>query len=158
MSFNSQGSIYRDHLNKRDVWNSEEKDWIKQKDKFCIQNEKDKILLEEFYQLKGSLSDEPNELRTRLEELLSKFSVLRYSEQTLHRKYSIQKLKQTGLEREIVRLTDEIKCIESTVAERISYLNRFKEAATYKIASLQVIFAFYKIYNFFICCSFNEVY
>ena len=89
--------------------------------------------------MKKSLSEHPHEVRARFVDLLSRFSVLRYTEETLHRKYSIQKLNETGLKNEIARLTEEIKCIESTVTERICYLNRFKDAANFKIALLQVI-------------------
>lgn len=89
-----------------------------------------------FQNLLDSLSKE-DEIKGRLADLARKITVLKVNEKALTRRFmAISEMEQT-CRKENNKLKNEMIEMEAAITDRISYLQRYKDMAAFKLASLQ---------------------
>ncbi|KAK3738058.1 hypothetical protein QZH41_012933 [Actinostola sp. cb2023] len=132
-----QGILYSDYTEEKKKWEEDIKTKTDEKKAVELAREQDIARLKEFERLLDTLSQDPNKQMKRLSELTRKITVLRVNEKSLSRRYTAMQEVETALRKESKKLNNEIVEMETAVAERLGYLQRHKEMATYKIHALQ---------------------
>ncbi|KAJ8314697.1 hypothetical protein KUTeg_006847 [Tegillarca granosa] len=132
-----QGLLYQDYLKDKNEWETEMKTVKEKLHELEGMREEDKVRIQEFDRLLESLSKDDTEVRRRLSEMTRRITVLRVNEKALTRRYQTMEEMDGSMRKEVNRYKNEIAAIETAVAERMGYLQRFKDMATYKIGVLQ---------------------
>uniref|UniRef100_K1PYW1 Centrosomal protein of 290kDa coiled-coil region domain-containing protein n=1 Tax=Magallana gigas TaxID=29159 RepID=K1PYW1_MAGGI len=101
------------------------------------EREEDVVQIQEYNRLIDTLSKDDTEVRRRLSDMTRKITVLRVNEKALIRRHNTMEETEGQLRKEIHRFKNEMASMETAVQERLGYLQRFKDMATFKIASLQ---------------------
>uniref|UniRef100_A0A8C2HM38 Centrosomal protein 290 n=1 Tax=Cyprinus carpio TaxID=7962 RepID=A0A8C2HM38_CYPCA len=129
-----QGLLYKDE---RESWQKERDSFAELKSKLEEQREVDTVKIKEFNHWLEALEKGPNEIRRELAETARKMTVLRVNEKCLTRRYTTLLELEQHLRKENGKLKDDFTQMEAAVTERIGYLQRFKEMAAFKMATLQ---------------------
>ncbi|XP_071137463.1 centrosomal protein of 290 kDa-like isoform X1 [Mytilus edulis] len=132
-----QGLVYHDYLKDKKEWEEETQ---KIKDKLAKvegEREEDRVRIQEFDRLIDTLSKDDTEVRRRLSDMTRRITVLRVNEKALTRRYNTSEEVEGQLRKDINRYKNDMASVETAVAERMGYLQRYKDMATFKIAALQ---------------------
>ncbi|XP_072407908.1 centrosomal protein of 290 kDa isoform X2 [Chiloscyllium punctatum] len=132
-----QGLLYKEYQSERESWQKNIQKIEEEKKKLEHLKEQDQVKIEEYNQLLETLQVDPDEMKKKLAGLTSKLTVLRVNESSLTRRYTTLVEMEQHLRKENNKLKDEIIAMEAAVSERIGYLQRFKDMASFKIAALQ---------------------
>ncbi|XP_066265930.1 centrosomal protein of 290 kDa-like [Branchiostoma lanceolatum] len=132
-----QGLVYTDFKEQREEFNQEKEKLKEEIRKVADLREQDGVRIQEYTRLLDTLEMAPDEQQRRLAEMTRKMTVLRVNEKSLTRRYTTLEEMETSLRKENTRLKNDIIAMEKSVAERIGYLQRYKEMAAFKISSLQ---------------------
>ena len=73
-----------------------------------------------------TLSSDPEKQQRRLGELTRKITVLRVNEKSLSRRYTAMQEVEAALRKENKKVKNDVVAMETTVTERIGYLQRHK--------------------------------
>ncbi|XP_059169831.1 centrosomal protein of 290 kDa-like [Physella acuta] len=132
-----QGLLYKEHLEKKKVWEEDVEKHSKKLKELQGQREEDMVKIQEFDRLVETLATDDVEVRRRLSEMTRRITVLRVNEKALTRRYTTMEEIEASLRREVNRQRNEMGQMEAAVSERIGYLQRYKDMAAFKIAALQ---------------------
>ncbi|XP_028813542.1 centrosomal protein of 290 kDa isoform X9 [Denticeps clupeoides] len=132
-----QGLLYKEYQSEKDSWQKERDLLTAAKTKLEEQKGTDAVKIKEFTHWLNVLEKEPTEIRRQISEAARKMTVLRVNENSLTRRYTTLLELEQHLRKENSKLREDFVQMEATVIERIGYLQRFKEMADFKIASLQ---------------------
>ncbi|XP_074654662.1 centrosomal protein of 290 kDa-like [Tubulanus polymorphus] len=132
-----QGLLYNDYITEKQEWENREKKLKEDANKMEGKAEEDKVRIQEFDRLLDTLEQDEVEVRRRVSEMTRKTTVLRVNEKALTRRYNAIIEMETAMRRENNRLKNDMIQMEKAVTERIGYLTRYKDMATFKIAHLQ---------------------
>ncbi|XP_067906371.1 centrosomal protein of 290 kDa isoform X2 [Heterodontus francisci] len=132
-----QGLLYKEYQSERESWQKDIQKIEEEKKKFEDLKEQDQVKIEEYNQLLETLQMDPDEIKKKLAGITSKLTVLRVNESSLTRRYTTLLEMEQHLRKENNKLKSEIIGMEAAVGERIGYLQRFKDMASFKIAALQ---------------------
>ncbi|KAM4747907.1 centrosomal protein of 290 kDa [Rhinophrynus dorsalis] len=132
-----QGLFYKEYQSERESWQMELEKMKEENAKLESQKELDVVQIKEYKNLLESLKVDPDELKTILAESSRKMTVLRVNEKSLTRRYTTLLEMEQHLRKENEKLKTEITEMEAAVGERIGYLQRYKDIASFKIASIQ---------------------
>ena len=83
--------------------------------------------------LVDSLSQEEPEVRRRLADMTRKITVLRVNEKALARRYNSLTEVQATLRKDSNKMKNEMIAMETAVAERLGYLQRYKDMAQFQV-------------------------
>uniref|UniRef100_UPI0037E88129 centrosomal protein of 290 kDa isoform X2 n=1 Tax=Semicossyphus pulcher TaxID=241346 RepID=UPI0037E88129 len=132
-----QGLLYKEHLSDKAEWQKKKETLTEQQRKLEEQQQVDAIKIQEFKELLNTLKKDPEEIKRQLSEALRKLTVLKVNEEKLKRRYITLLEQEQHLRKENGKLREESSHMQASVTQRMGYLQRFKEMATYKIAALQ---------------------
>ncbi|XP_041072156.1 centrosomal protein of 290 kDa isoform X2 [Carcharodon carcharias] len=132
-----QGLLYKEYQSERESWQKGIQKIEEEKKKLEDLKEQDQVKIEEYNQLLETLQLDPDEIKKKLAGITSKLTVLRVNESSLTRRYTTLLEMEQHLRKENNKLKNEIIAMETAVGERIGYLQRFKDMASFKIAALQ---------------------
>ncbi|XP_067349951.1 centrosomal protein of 290 kDa isoform X1 [Channa argus] len=132
-----QGLLYKEYLSEKAEWQTEKETFTEIKNRLEEQKHVDAVKIQEFNELLDTLKKDPEEIRRQLSEALRKLTVLKVNEKKLTLRYTTLLEQEQHLRKENSKLRDESSQMQVSVTQRIGYLQRHKEMATYKIASLQ---------------------
>ncbi|XP_052399727.1 centrosomal protein of 290 kDa isoform X2 [Carassius gibelio] len=132
-----QGLLYKEYQSERESWQKERDSFAELKSKLEEQREVDTVKIKEYNHWLEALEKGPNEIRRELAETARKMTVLRVNEKCLTRRYTTLLELEQHLRKENGKLKDNFTRMEAAVTERIGYLQRFKEMAAFKMATLQ---------------------
>ncbi|XP_047453356.1 centrosomal protein of 290 kDa isoform X3 [Mugil cephalus] len=132
-----QGLLYKEYLSERAEWQKEKETMTEMKNKLDEQKQVDDVKIQEFNDLLDTLKKDPEEIRKQLSEAYRKLTVLKVNEKKLTRRYTTLLEQEQHLRKENNKLRDESSQMQTSVMQRIGYLQRYKEMAAYKIAALQ---------------------
>ncbi|XP_075065477.1 centrosomal protein of 290 kDa [Mixophyes fleayi] len=132
-----QGLVYKEYQSERESWHVEVEKFKEENSKLKSQKEQDVVQIREYTNLLESLKVGPDELKRLLAENSRKITVLRVNEKSLSRRYTTLLEMEQHLRKENGKLKNEISDMETAVGERIGYLQRYKEIASFKMAALQ---------------------
>ncbi|XP_072341038.1 centrosomal protein of 290 kDa isoform X5 [Scyliorhinus torazame] len=132
-----QGLLYKEYQSERESWQKYIQKIEEEKKKLNDLKEQDQVKIEEYNQLLETLQMDPDEIKKKLAGITSKLTVLRVNESSLTRRYTTLLEMEQHLRKENNKLKNEIIAMETAVGERIGYLQRFKDMASFKIAALQ---------------------
>ncbi|XP_048463896.1 centrosomal protein of 290 kDa [Rhincodon typus] len=132
-----QGLLYKEYQSERKSWQRDIEKIEEEKKKLEDLKQQDQVKIEEYNQLLETLQVDPDEMKKKLAGLTSKLTVLRVNESSLRRRYTTLMEMEQHLRKENNKLKNEIIAMEAAVSERIGYLQRFKDMASFKIAALQ---------------------
>ncbi|XP_056015074.1 centrosomal protein of 290 kDa-like [Ostrea edulis] len=132
-----QGLLYSDYLKDKKEWEEEIDKIQEQLKKVNGEREEDAVQIQEYNRLIETLSKDDTEVRRRLSDMTRRITVLRVNEKALIRRHNTMEEIEGQLRKEIHRYKNEMASMETAVQERMGYLQRFKDMATFKIASLQ---------------------
>lgn len=88
--------------------------------------EADDIKIKEYERLLDTLAQDEVEVRRRLSELTRKITVLRVNEKVMSRKYTTILEVEQALRKENNSLKNDMVAMETSVTERLGYLQRYK--------------------------------
>lgn len=132
-----QGLLYKEHQSERESWQKERDSFAELKSKLEEQREVDAVKIKEYNHLLETLEKDPSEIRREMAETGRKIVVLRVNEKCLTRRYTTLLELEQHLRKENAKLKEDFTQMQAVVTERIGYLQRFKEMAAFKMASLQ---------------------
>ncbi|NP_001161739.1 centrosomal protein of 290 kDa [Danio rerio] len=132
-----QGLLYKEHQSERESWQKERDSFAELKSKLEEQREVDAVKIKEYNHLLETLEKDPSEIRREMAETGRKIVVLRVNEKCLTRRYTTLLELEQHLRKENAKLKEDFTQMQAAVTERIGYLQRFKEMAAFKMASLQ---------------------
>ncbi|XP_069760411.1 centrosomal protein of 290 kDa isoform X2 [Narcine bancroftii] len=132
-----QGLLYKEYQSEREIWQKDMEQIEEEKKKLEDLKEQDRIKIEEYNELLETLKIHPDEIKKKIAGITSKLTVMRVNENSLTRRYTTLLEMEQHLRKENNKLKNEIIAMEVAIAERIGYLQRFKEMASFKIAALQ---------------------
>ncbi|OWF51997.1 centrosomal protein of 290 kDa-like [Mizuhopecten yessoensis] len=132
-----QGLMYADYIKDKKDWEKETETIRQQMKTMDASQEENKVRLQEFDRLIDTLSKDEPEVRRRLSEMTRRITVLRVNEKALTRRYNISEEVEGQLRKEINHYKNEMASMETSVSERLGYLQRFKDMATFKVSALQ---------------------
>ncbi|XP_039618116.1 centrosomal protein of 290 kDa-like [Polypterus senegalus] len=132
-----QGLLYKEYQSEKELWEKELKQSCELQDKLQEQKAHDAIKIAEFNHWVNILQMDSEEIRRQVAEAARKMIVLKVNEKTLTRRYTIELEMEQHLRKENSKLKNEITAMESAVTKKIGYLQRYKDMAAFKIASLQ---------------------
>ncbi|KAK3096658.1 hypothetical protein FSP39_002154 [Pinctada imbricata] len=132
-----QGLLYTDYIKDKKEWEEETQRIKDQLQKVEGTREEEKVKIQEFDRLIETLSKDDVEVRRRLSEMTRRITVLRVNEKALSRRHNTMEEMEGQLRKEINRYKNEMSAMEIAVQERLGYLQRHKDMATFKIAALQ---------------------
>lgn len=132
-----QGLLYSDYLKDKKDWEDEMEKVQEQLKKVNGEREEDAVQIQEYNRLIETLSKDDTEVRRRLSDMTRRITVLRVNEKALIRRHNTMEETEGQLRKEIHRFKNEMASMETAVQERLGYLQRFKDMATFKVASLQ---------------------
>lgn len=132
-----QGLLYKEHQSERESWQKERDSFAELKSKLEEQREVDAVKIKEYNHLLETLEKDPSEIRREMAETCRKIMVLRVNEKCLTRRYTTLLELEQHLRKENAKLKEDFTQMQAAITERIGYLQRFKEMAAFKMASLQ---------------------
>nr|XP_057930609.1 centrosomal protein of 290 kDa-like isoform X3 [Doryrhamphus excisus] len=132
-----QGLLYEEHLSEKAQWHKEKEAFTSMTTKLEEQQQADAVKLQHFSELLDTLQKDPEEVKRQLSEALRKLTVSKVNEKKLTRRCTTLLEQEQHLRKEISRLRDESSQMQTSVIQRIGYLQRYKEMATFKTAELQ---------------------
>ncbi|XP_062856826.1 centrosomal protein of 290 kDa [Trichomycterus rosablanca] len=132
-----QGLLYKEYQSEKELWQKEKDSFAEIKAKMEEQKELDAVKIQEYNHWLEALQQEPAEIRRQVAEAARKMTVLKVNEKSLTRRYTTLMEQEQHLRKENNKLKDDFVQMEATVTERIGYLQRFKEMASFKMAGLQ---------------------
>ncbi|XP_058500486.1 centrosomal protein of 290 kDa isoform X2 [Solea solea] len=132
-----QGLLYKEYLSEKAEWQKEKETLKEAKDKLEEQKQVDAVKVQEFNELLDTLGKGPEEVRRQLSEALRKLTMLKVNEKKLMRRYTTLLEQEQHLRKENNRLREESIHMQTSVTQRIGYLQRYKEMSAYKVAALQ---------------------
>ncbi|XP_078075740.1 centrosomal protein of 290 kDa isoform X3 [Mustelus asterias] len=132
-----QGLLYKEYQSERESWQKDVQKIEEDNKKLEDLKEQDQVKIEEYNQLLETLQMDPDDIKKKLAGITSKLTVLRVNESSLTRRYTTLLEMEQHLRKENSKLKNEIIAMETAVGERIGYLQRFKDMASFKIAALQ---------------------
>ncbi|XP_070190390.1 centrosomal protein of 290 kDa-like [Littorina saxatilis] len=132
-----QGLLYQQYLTDTKEWKDSAEKLQKQLREIQGSREEDLVKIAEFDRLVDTLSHDDVEVRRRLSEMTRRMTVLRVNEKALIRRYTTMEEMEDTLRKENNRLRNEMNQLESAISERMGYLQRYKDMASFKIAGLQ---------------------
>ncbi|XP_072914961.1 centrosomal protein of 290 kDa isoform X2 [Hemitrygon akajei] len=132
-----QGLLYKEYQSERESWQKDMERIEEEKKKLEDLKEQDRVKIEEYDQLLETLQMDPDEIKKKIGGITSKLTVLRVNESSLTRRYTTLLEMEQHLRKENNKLKNEMIAMEVAICERIGYLQRFKEMASFKIAALQ---------------------
>ncbi|XP_056430371.1 centrosomal protein of 290 kDa isoform X2 [Hyla sarda] len=132
-----QGLVYKEYQSERESWQVDIKRLKEEISKLESEKEQDTVQIKEYMNLVEALRMEPDEIKKLMAENSRKTTVLRVNEKSLTRRYTTLLEMEQHLRKENDKLKTENSDMEAAVGERIGYLQRYKDIAAFKIASLQ---------------------
>ncbi|XP_035280750.1 centrosomal protein of 290 kDa isoform X4 [Anguilla anguilla] len=132
-----QGLIYKDYHSEKESWQKERDSLMELKNKLEQQKEVDAVRIKEFNHWLEVLEKDPTEIKQQACEAARKMTVLRVKEASLIRRYTTLLEMEQHLRKENNKLRSDFLEAEATVTQRIGYLQRYKDMASFKIAALQ---------------------
>uniref|UniRef100_A0A3Q1BJF5 Centrosomal protein of 290kDa coiled-coil region domain-containing protein n=1 Tax=Amphiprion ocellaris TaxID=80972 RepID=A0A3Q1BJF5_AMPOC len=132
-----QGLLYKEYLSEKAEWQKEKETFTEMKNKLEEQKQVDDVKIQEFNELLDTLQKDPEEIRRQLSEAFRKLTVLKVNEKKLTRRCTTLLEQEQHLYKENNKLRDDSSHMQTSVTQRIGYLQRYKEMAAYKIAALQ---------------------
>ncbi|KAL4593600.1 centrosomal protein of 290 kDa-like, partial [Arapaima gigas] len=126
-----QGLLYKEHQNEKESWQKERVNLVEMKNQLEEQKELDSVKINEL-----NVKD-PTEIKKQVSEAAQKMTVLRVNEKCLIRRYTTLLEMEQFLRKENNKLKKDLMEMEATVTEKIGYLQRYKDMATFRIAALQ---------------------
>ncbi|XP_069620487.1 centrosomal protein of 290 kDa isoform X1 [Ranitomeya imitator] len=132
-----QGLIYKEYQSDRESWQMDIKRLKEDISKLEGEKEQDAVQIKEFMNLVETLKMAPDEVKQLLSENFRKMTVLRVNEKSLTRRYTTLLEMEQHLRKENDKLRSEVSDMEVAVGERLGYLQRYKDIAAFKVASLQ---------------------
>ncbi|XP_059833638.1 centrosomal protein of 290 kDa isoform X2 [Hypanus sabinus] len=132
-----QGLLYKEYQSERESWQKDMERIEEEKKKLEDLKEQGRVKIEEYDQLLETLQMDPDEIKKKIGGITSKLTVLRVNESSLTRRYTTLLEMEQHLRKENNKLKNEMIAMEVAICERIGYLQRFKEMASFKIAALQ---------------------
>ncbi|KAM6302189.1 centrosomal protein of 290 kDa isoform 1-T1 [Podargus strigoides] len=134
-----QGLMYKEYQSQKESWQKESEDMKEEKKKLEKQKEQDATKIKAYSNLLSALQLDPDETKKVLAENSRKMTVLRVNERSLTRQYTTLLETEQHLRKENEKLKGEITQMETAVIGKIGNLQRFKEMASFKIATLQKV-------------------
>ncbi|XP_029457510.1 centrosomal protein of 290 kDa [Rhinatrema bivittatum] len=134
-----QGLLYKEYQSERESWQMETEKMKEEKKKLEDQKEQDAVRIKEYTHLVEILKLDPDEMKKLLAESSRKMTVLRVNEKSLTRRYTTLLEMEQHLRKENAKLKADLTEMEVAIAERIEYLQRYKEMAAFKIAAVQKV-------------------
>ncbi|CAF1054482.1 unnamed protein product [Rotaria sordida] len=131
------GLLYKDFHEKHQQWTNERDQTNEVKRDLQTEIEKNLVKLQEFDRLLNTLEQDDAEVRRRIAEVTRKITVLRVNEKALARKILSYQDIETKLRKDNTKLRTEVIDMEVAVQTRLSYLQRFKDTAAYRVKHLQ---------------------
>ncbi|KAJ8261931.1 hypothetical protein GJAV_G00160140 [Gymnothorax javanicus] len=132
-----QGLIYKDYHSEKESWQKERESLTDMKNKLEEQKEVDAVKVKEFNHWLEVLEKDPSEIKQQVCEAARKMTVLRVKEASLVRRYTTLLEMEQHLRKDNNKLRSDFLEAEATVTQRIGYLQRYKDMASFKIAALQ---------------------
>ncbi|XP_055078613.1 centrosomal protein of 290 kDa [Periophthalmus magnuspinnatus] len=132
-----QGLLYKEYLSEKSVWEKEKETFTETKSRLEEQQQVDALVVKKYHELLDTLDKGPEEVRRQLSEALRKLTVLQVNEKKLTRRYTTTLEQEQHLRKENGRLKEESTAMQTTVTQRIGYLQRYKDMAAYRISALQ---------------------
>ncbi|XP_051808594.1 centrosomal protein of 290 kDa isoform X2 [Acanthochromis polyacanthus] len=132
-----QGLLYKEYLSEKAEWQKEKETFTVMKNKLEEQKQVDDVKIQEFHELLDTLQKDPEEIKRQLSEAFRKLTVLKVNEKKLTRRCTTLLEQEQHLHKENNKLRDDSIHMQTSVTQRIGYLQRYKEMAAYKIAALQ---------------------
>ncbi|XP_054631818.1 centrosomal protein of 290 kDa isoform X2 [Dunckerocampus dactyliophorus] len=132
-----QGLLYEEHLSEKAQWHKEKEAFTSMNTKLEEQQQVDAVKLQHYSELLDTLQKDPEEVKRQLSEALRKLTVSKVNEKKLTRRCTTLMEQEQHLRKEISRLRDESCQMQTSVTQRIGYLQRYKEMAAFKTAALQ---------------------
>ncbi|KAG8439537.1 hypothetical protein GDO86_005659 [Hymenochirus boettgeri] len=132
-----QGLFYKEYISEQESWKMEFEKVKEDNTRLNSEKELDMLQIKEYTSLIDALQMDPDELKKRISEASRKIIVLRVNEKSITRRYTTLQEMEQHLRKENGKMKNEISEMEAAVAERIEYLQRYKEIAAFKIAALQ---------------------
>ncbi|MBN3304076.1 CE290 protein, partial [Amia calva] len=132
-----QGLLYKEYQSEREAWQKEKEKATELIKKAEEQKEVDAVRIKEFNHWLEVLQTDPSEIKKQVSEAARKMTVLRVNEKSLTRRYTTLLEMEQHLRKENNKLKNESIAMESAVADRVGYLQRYKDMAAFKIAALQ---------------------
>ncbi|XP_055954901.1 centrosomal protein of 290 kDa [Patella vulgata] len=132
-----QGLVYSDYLQDKKTWQEEVKSLQEQIKKLHGLREEDGVKIQEFDRLTDTLGHDDVEVRRRLAEMTRKITVLRVNEKALTRRHAIMEEIENTLRMNLQNLNNDMGQMETAISERMGYLQRYKDMASFKIGALQ---------------------
>ncbi|KAK1167193.1 centrosomal protein of 290 kDa isoform X1, partial [Acipenser oxyrinchus oxyrinchus] len=132
-----QGLLYKEYQSERELWQKDTEKIQELQDKLGVQKEQDAAKIQEYNRWLDVLQKDPDEIKKQLAEAARKMTVLRVNEKSLTRHYTTLLEMEQHLRKENNKLKNEMIAMEAAVAERVGYLQRYKDMAAFKIAALQ---------------------
>nr|XP_015208279.1 PREDICTED: centrosomal protein of 290 kDa isoform X3 [Lepisosteus oculatus] len=132
-----QGLLYKEYQSERESWLNEKEKFTELKNRLEEQKELDAVKIKEYNHWLEVLEMDPSDTKKQISEAARKITVLRVNEKSLTRRYTTLLEMEQHLRKENNRLKNEILEMNSAVADRIGYLQRYKDMAAFKIAALQ---------------------
>ncbi|KAI1888582.1 hypothetical protein AGOR_G00186650 [Albula goreensis] len=132
-----QGLLYKDHQSEKESWQKERDSFTELNAKLEQQRELDAVKIKEFNHWVEVLEGDPAEIKKQVSEVARKMTVLRVKEASLVRRYTTLLEMEQHLRKENNKLKSDFLEAEATVTQRIGYLQRYKDMASFKMAALQ---------------------
>ncbi|NXP84971.1 CE290 protein, partial [Passerina amoena] len=134
-----QGLLYKEYQSQKESWQKESENIKKEMKKLEEQKEEDATKIKAYSNLLDALQMDPDETKKVLAENNRKITVLRVNEKSLTRQCTTLLEMERHLRKENDKLKGEITHMETAVTGKIGNLQRFKEMACFKIATLQKV-------------------
>ncbi|XP_061435038.1 centrosomal protein of 290 kDa-like [Lethenteron reissneri] len=132
-----QSLLYQDFHSEREEWQKERERLDREKLSLEEKNQENSIHVQEYNNLLEASKLDAGELTRKLSEMSRRMTVLRVNELALSRRHAALAEAESHGRRENARLHADVTDMEAAVAQRIGYLQRYKDMASYKIAALQ---------------------
>uniref|UniRef100_A0ABM5GFH0 Centrosomal protein of 290 kDa n=1 Tax=Pogona vitticeps TaxID=103695 RepID=A0ABM5GFH0_9SAUR len=134
-----QGLLYKEYQSEREHWQITSEKIQEEKKKLECQKEQDDIKIKEYFNLLDVLQKDSDESKHLIADYSRKMTVLRVNERSLTRQCTTLLEMEKHLRKENENMKAELISMEAAVREKIGYLQRFKEMATFKISALQKV-------------------
>ncbi|KAL7982552.1 hypothetical protein Chor_010150 [Crotalus horridus] len=132
-----QGLLYKEYQSEREHWQVANEKILQEKKRLEYQKEEDDIKIKEYTDLLDALEKDSDDTKQLFVDYSRKITVLRVNERSMTRQYATLLEMERHLRKENEKMKTEMVSVEVTVREKIGFLQRFKEMATFKITALQ---------------------
>ncbi|XP_048112318.1 centrosomal protein of 290 kDa [Alosa alosa] len=129
--------LYEEYQRERAAWQKERELLKEANNKLEEQKKVDEMKVKEFTHWLDVLEKHPTEIKRLISEAARKMTVLRVNEKSLSRYCTTLLELEQHLRKENNKLKDDFVKMEISVTERISYLQRYKDMAVFKMTTLQ---------------------